>query len=294
MIGVPFIWVMTGLVLTEMPAILLMAASLYLLLRAQRDSQHSPVGGNLVAFIGGAALGMAFLSRASVLVILGAVPCLALDRERRALGSLAFYVVGAFLVAGPVIAIWGGLVPPHSAVAVGASSFSFYNLLLSFSYAATVMLILAPRWFDLPLRWMIGVLAAVFVVNTVARFIEIPVARSVLARAPAFVQAIAPSGAGSMMVGLAVLFAVCSVKHLYQHRRDPAWLFVCVAMLLLVASPGKITHQFSSRYTGMASGMMVLTADPYTPPTLGQVVRPIFGMLIGFASLLSYYALATH
>ena len=32
-------------------------------------------------------------------------------------------------------------------------SFSVYNMVLSFSYAATVMLILAPHWFDLKAWW---------------------------------------------------------------------------------------------------------------------------------------------
>jgi hypothetical protein len=61
-------------------------------------------------------------------------------------------------------------------------------------------------------------------------------------------------------------------------------------MLLLIAAPGKVVHQYSSRYTGMASGMMILTSDPFAAPTLWRILGVASGMLIGALTLLSYYS----
>jgi 4-amino-4-deoxy-L-arabinose transferase-like glycosyltransferase len=291
MMGIPFTWVLSGMVLTEMPSVFLSSLSICLLLLGRQVQSGRPAASILAAFAGGLLLGLAFLSRANVLVILGALPCLALADWRRSLRTVAAFVSGALLVAGPVMGYWGGLVPPHSVVPVGTASFSVYNMILSFSYAATVMLILAPHWFDLRSWWTLGIMGVIIALNGASGIVEIPVARSVVARLPAVFGEVVPRLAGSVMLGLAALLVVCSVKNLYARRHDPVWLFLCLAMLLLVASPGKIVHQYSSRYTGMASGMMVMASDPYAPPTLGRVLRPALGMLIGISSLLSYYAL---
>ena len=291
MMGIPFIWVLSGMALTEMLSIFLSALSVYLLLKAQRIQIDRALPSILVAFAGGALLGLAFLSRATVVVILGARPCLILTDRWRSLRTVAAFSAGALAVMGPVVAFWGGLVPPHSAVPVGTASFSAYNMILSFSYAATVMLILAPQWFDLKAWWALGILGVIIALNGASGYVEIPVARSVVARLPALFGAVVPRLAGSVMLALAALFVICSAKNLYLRRCDPAWLFLCVAMLLLVASPGKIVHQFSSRYTGMASGLMVLASDSYTASTPGRLFRPIIGMMIGVSSLLSYYAM---
>jgi hypothetical protein len=289
LIAIPSIWVMTGMVLTELPSIFLTSSSVYLLVLAQRIAPERRGSSLALALGGGALLGLAFLSRASVLVVLGALPCLVrLDWKWP-----AAYALGALLVAGPIIGYWGGLVPPQSVVAVGASSVSAYNLLLSFCYGAVMMLILAPRWFDLPARAMLPIAGVIVLANAFTGALEINVARSVVARLPGVVATLVPRLAGGAMLALAALFLVSSLKHLYVRRHDPVWLFLCVATLLLVASPGKITHQFSSRYTGMASGMMVMASEPFAPPSAWSVIGPAIGMMIGLASLLSYYAIGT-
>ena len=294
MLGIPFTWVLAGMALTEMPSVLLSSLSVYLLLLGRRLQSGRPAVSVATACAGGAMLGLAFLSRATVLVVLGALPCLLLSDGKRSARTVAAFAVGALVLAGPILAYWGGLVPPHSVVPVGTASFSVHNLVLSFSYGATVMLILAPHWFDLRAGWALAIIGVILALNGISGVLEIPVTRSVVARLPAAFGAVVPRLAGSAMLGLAALFVVCSVKNLYARRSDPVWLFACLAMLLLLASPGKIVHQYSSRYTGMASGMMVIASDPYAPPTAGRLFRPAVGMLIGIFSLLSYYALGTN
>ncbi len=293
LIGVPFIWVLTGLVLTELPALFLSTLSVYLLLWARNSSSERTAAALIAAFGGGMALGSAFLSRAPVLVMLGALPFLVGTDWRRSIRLIAAFVSGTLLIAAPVLAVWGGLTPPHSAVPVSTSSFSLYNMMLSFAYAATAMLILAPGWFALRARWIVLIGGVVVLLNGLTAMVEIHVARSVVARLPAIFSVVVPRLAGSAMLGLAALFFVCSLKHLYERRRDTNWLFLCAVMLLMVIAPGKITHQFSSRYTALASGTMVLVGDSYAQSTAGRAIRTVVGMLIGLTSLLSYYAMGT-
>lgn len=288
LVAIPSTWVLTGMVLTEMPSIVLMALSVYLLLRSVRIAPERPGLASAAAVAGGLCLGLGFLSRASVLVVLGALPLLARADWRRA----ALYGVGTLLVIGPVIAYWGGLVPAHSVVPMAGSSISVRNLLLSFCYGAVMMLIVAPRWFALPARWWLPIVGGVVIVNLVTGSVRIEVMRSVIARLPLELGMLVPRAAGSAMLALAALYVVCSVRHAYARRHDPVWLFTCVAMLLLVAAPGKITHQFSSRYTGMAGGMMVLSGDAVAEPSPWAVLGRAAGMLLGLSSLLSFYALA--
>jgi hypothetical protein len=226
-----------------------------------------------------------------VLIILGAVPCLLVADWRRSLPVAAAFVAGTIAVAGAVIVFWGGLVPPHSRVPVSAASFSAQYMMLSVAYAATVMIMLAPGWFNLNLRMALGIFALLFAFNAACGFVEISVAQSAVAWLSPGLPAAIPRLAGSVMLALAALFLICSTKNLYARRSDPVWLFLCVSMLLLIVAPGKIVHQFSSRYTGMASGIMILAAAPFAAPSLWRVLGLACGMLIGISSLLSYYEL---
>jgi 4-amino-4-deoxy-L-arabinose transferase-like glycosyltransferase len=288
-LGIPFTWVVAGMALTEMPSIALTSLSTYLLVVASK-SQAERVSFSLsAALCGGIALGMAFLSRAMVLVVLGALPCLLIVDWRRSSWIVAAFTLGAILVAGPIVALWGGLVPPHSVVPVSAASFSAHHLILSVAYAATVMLILAPGWFALDRRLGLGIFGVVFAPIALSGWAEISVARAVFAQLPSSISSVVPRLAGSLMVALAVLFVICSAKNLYARRFDPKWTFFCVSMLLLIVSSGKIVHQYSSRYTAMASGMMILACDPFTMSNKWRVLRIAFGMVVGLASLLSYY-----
>jgi 4-amino-4-deoxy-L-arabinose transferase-like glycosyltransferase len=289
-IGIPFTWVVAGMALTEMPAILLVSLSTYLLARAYKsESKETFAQAISWALIGGVTLGIAFLSRGMVLVVLAALPCLLLGDWRRSYRVVAAFAFGTAAVTGPIIAFWGGLVPPFSVVPVSITSISAFHFVLSFSYAATIMLILAPAWFSLNAQLTIGIFSAILGLNLIFGLIEIPVMRTAASYLPAVISSVVPRVAGSFMSALAVLFILSSLKHLRDRRFDSLWAFFCVSMLLLIAAPAKVVHGYSSRYTMMASGMMILTSDPFVVPNGWRNLRLAVGVLIGLASLLSYY-----
>jgi len=163
-------------------------------------------------------------------------------------------------------------------------------MVFSLAYVSAAMIILAPRWFTLPIPMILAIVSIVMICNLVFGLVEINAASSVIQRTPTIVVYYWPRLVGSSLLALAFVFAASTVRNLYQQRHNPTWLFFCIAMLLLVASTGKITHQFSSRYTGLASGVMVLVCDPYSPPTVVKSLRLAIGSFVGLFSLLSYYA----
>lgn len=293
LLGIPFTWVVSGMTLTEMPSILLTSLSVYLLVVATKNGFERWFLAIMIALIGGVTLGLAFLNRAMVLVVLGALPCLLFVNWRHSWRVVAAFALGAMMVAGPIMVIWGGLVPPHSAVPFKATSFSAHNMILSVAYAATVMAILAPSWFSLNVRLGFGIFIAIFALNMLSPIIEISVMQSVVVHLPTNISMVVPRLAGSLMMALAVLFVVSSFKNIYARPFDPLWLFLCVSMLLLIVAPGKIVHQYSSRYTMMAAGMIILASDPFATTNGWRVLRFTLGMLIGLASLISYYESAT-
>ncbi len=292
MVGIPFVWVLTGFALTEMLAIFLSSWSIYCLVLGKRLQATRLLMALAIAFLGGILLGAAFLSRAPAIVILFATPLLILTEIRRSFLTILSFTLGAAIFPVSLTLCWGGFIPPNSPVLFQSSDFSFYNAALSLSYASVAMIILAPRWFAIRMSVILTTVGTVILFNGRMGLVEINAGRHVIEQLPTAFSSIWPRLAGSGMLALAVLFTFSTVKNLYQQRHDTTWLFLCTAMILVVASTGKITHQFSSRYTGLASGLMVLVSEPYSLPTVWKCVRLGVGMLIGLLSLLSYYATA--
>lgn len=291
LIGIPYTWVLAGMALTEMLAILLSALSVLCLLQGKRLQATRPGAAHFVAFLGGFLLGMGFLSRQPVIVLVFATPVLFFGEMRKSLRTLTSYACGAALLPIAVCSVWHGLAAPNSPhVHVGASSsVSVYHIILSLSYAAVAMLVLAPRWFVLRLPVLVFTVAVVVAANMLLGLVEINAARSVAQRLPAAIVAVWPRLVGSGMLAMAVLFCISTANRALEQRCNSNWLFFCTGMLLLIATAGKIPHQFSSRYTAMSCVMMVVAAAPYSEPTPGKSIRLTAGMLVGLLSLLSYY-----
>lgn len=290
LIGIPFIWILNGMALTEMPAILLSTLSFWCLLWGKSLRAARPCAAHLVAFLAGFLLGLAFLSRQPVIVLLAAVPLLFLGELRQSVRLFAAYFCGTAVLPVAICTYWQGLVAPHAPVHVGASGISVHHIVLSLSYAAVAMLILAPRWFAMPRLLLAFTVAGVLLANLSCGLIEINAARSVIERLPAQFVAVWPRVVGSGMLALAALFCISTLHRAIEQRHNPHWLFFCAGMLLLIATAGKIPHQFSSRYTAMSCVLMVLAAAPYSVATPAKSLRLAAGMAVGYLCLMSYFS----
>jgi len=292
LVGIPVVWVLSGMALTELPAILLGQLSIFLVLLSIHRFRSDGIIPVALSMVGGICLGIGFLSRPNILVIAFAAPAL-IQRNpalQKTLHVVIAYLFGASLIPISLILLWGGLTPPGSAVHNGVGSVSYEHLLMSLCYVSVIMLIVAPRWFSSRSAIVYVIATAAMIGNMVFGPIEIDVARSAMQYLPVPFDTWWSRVIGSIFVSLSILFVAGTVKNMRDHAFDPSWLFVCVAMILMVASAGKITHQYSSRYTGLASGVIILASDAYSPASIAKSLRVVFGMSVGIICLLTYYA----
>ena len=284
-IGIPIIWVLSGMALTEIPAILFVSLSiLFLLLALNTSSQKFAY---FLSFLGGLSLGISVLGRQPFLALIIALPILAF-KNKNARNILLIFFVSAIVLPLIVFFIWGGIVPPKTAKV--QTGISIINGLFSYCYAAIMMLILAPKWFSIEANKLIAICVPIFILNLIFGYAEtIPmlfVANKVLSP---FYLTIYGRFVSSLMLGLGVIFLISTLKNMWQHRNDTFFLFLCLSTLLLLGTSIKITHQFSSRYTATAAPLLLLIADRYSLVTRWKAVRVFGGGFLGCLILLSYF-----
>jgi hypothetical protein len=286
-LSVPFTWVIVGLALTETVGLICTMAGFWLLVWVgRRISVARPLP--LTAAVGaGALMGLAFFGRPPLLVVpvaAGVWPLI----ERRMWPAIGALWAGVALTVAPAVAVWGGLVAPRVDF-FWHDRFSVANMALSLGYAGAAMAVICPQWYRLSARVLAALFVGGAVLNAAAGAVRItPLAGVVslaLQGAPQRAYAVV---AGSIVVGVALVFVAASLRNIRERRGDAAWLVTTVAMLAMVAAVGKISHQFSSRYTGLAVVLMVLASAPYrvfSPLTNGLLAA---GSLVGALSLGSY------
>ena len=289
LMSVPFTWILSGLALTEMAG-LLPAVAGFALIAGLAETSAPQSGGRLaLAAMAGALVGIAFYSRPPLVVIAAAAAALAVPHARLR-GSIAVFLATAALLIIPTIVLWGGLVPPK-VEHYSSLSFSVPHTLLSLGYAGFAMAVLAPQWLSLNWRLSASIFAAISVLNLALPVLQITALASVIRSmiGPDY-EPLYARGVGSIVAGVAVVFLIASLKNLRDRRHDAVWVAYVLAMLLLVISAGKVTHQYSSRYTGLAVPFMIFAAAPYQTYSGAHLVVLAAGAIVGLASLVSYFA----
>jgi 4-amino-4-deoxy-L-arabinose transferase-like glycosyltransferase len=299
MISIPMTWILSGMALTEMPAIFLMTFGFLLLIWSTTPHQtkdgKETHGKNtnvvsakqiIAAIIGGLAMGVAISGRQPLLVTLAAVPILAIDSRSR-IQVLCFLLSGAII---PIIlfATWGGLVPPtHQFVGEGLS---VPHLILAYCYAGGITLILSPRFFSY--NFKITVIIAVFsiLINAIFSWIEFVPMRTLSNQLiPEAVFPIYIEICSGLLFSLGVLYLASIIKNLINNRENLNYLFLGIATLFICFTALKVTHQFSSRYVAQAIPLFALITEPYSKANYFKATRVVIGSLLGLAILTSYY-----
>lgn len=284
---VPMTWVLAGLALTEMVGMLCAALGLWGFV-AQVASRADPVRRWGVIVLSGLATGIAFFSRPPLLVVAFA-PLLYLSARPRPWREVTVFLASAAVVVTPAVLLWGGLVPPKVDF-YSSSTFSVSHAALALGYAGVVMHLLCPAWYDWSPVSLIGVVAAAVVANALVPVLEITALGTLANRVLAdSLLVVYPRLVGGLCLGVGAVFLVTTLRKVAVNRRDVAWLAVAVTMLLIVLATGKITHQFSSRYVGVAAPFMVVAAGRYRRFDRLEMFGAALGAVLGAASLLSYY-----
>jgi hypothetical protein len=284
---VPMTWVLAGMALSEMPALVFVTLSLYLQLRGLESLERGrPV---LVWFVASAVfLGIAVWGRQPYLLLSG-VPVLAALQDRRLRIPALIFVGAVMALAIPLFIIWKGLVPPsHHHVQQGLSP---THGLISLGYTGICFLLLAPRFKWLPLKVSIGLVMLTVAANaSLGAFVLYPV-RSVVDRylPPSAVSAYG-SLCGSLFLSCGVVFLVTLLRIIWGGREDLIRVTVNAGLLCVAASPTFVAHQYSSRYTAMSLPYLILAAQPWRDWGLKTVITASVGCGVGFLSLLGYFS----
>jgi hypothetical protein len=288
MMAAPMLYGSVGAALTDVPSLLCFAAGLPLLLGAV-SSAEAPDGPARARSIGlavpaGLCFGLAVLGRQQYLAALGAVPILALG-SRAAWPALAAFFASALAMPAAVFAVWGGLVPPQTQ-AVGRGISITYGM-LSFAYAGAVYSIYDPRFF-LRLRGLAVIVASVVVHLAFDIQEVVPSSTGAMRILPGWlIPYFIPTTCG-FLVGLGICFLIELAEIAWEARRDRQMLFLVAAAFLLLLTPLKINHLFSSRYVIPALPLVLLMAERRCPDTPWKVLRMAAACALGLGSFLKF------
>jgi hypothetical protein len=284
---VPMTWIVAGMALSEMSAIVFVALSLYLQFRGldALGKSHSAPAWFLVA---GICLGIAVWGRQPFLLLAG-IPVLIALMERRLRLSAAIFVGAASALAIPLFVIWRGLLPPsqHSA----QEGFSVLHGLTSFGYAGICFILLGARSRWLPPKVVLGLVGLTFIANGFLGALALYPARSIVDRFLA--KSMVPlygNLSGSLFLSCGVVFPVVLIRIIWDIRRDLRRLTLNAGLLCVTASPMFDVHQYSSRYTAMSLPYLILAAQPWRRWRLETVMTAALGCGLGFLSLYGYFS----
>jgi hypothetical protein len=285
---VPMTWVVAGMALSEISAMVFAALSLCLQLRGL-DAFDAGRSARAWFLFAGVCLGIATWGRQPYLLLVG-VPVLVALTEPRLRVPVAIFVGAAGGLAIPLFVIWRGFVAPSQHLRPG---FSVVHGLLSFGYTGICFILLGARSRWLSGKVVLGLVALTMVANAWSgAFVHYPL-RSLVERylAP---SAIPPYGnlAGSLLLSCGVLCLAVLLRIIWESRGDLEQLTVSAGLLCMAAAPSFDTHSYSSRYTAMSLPYLILAAQRWRQWRLETVMIAALGCGLGFLSLWEYFSSA--
>jgi hypothetical protein len=291
---VPMVWLVGGMALSEMSAMVFVTASLYLQLRGL-DAFGRGLSAVPWFLAAGFCLGIAVWGRQPyVLICSGAVLVGLIERRLRVSVALFVCVTGCFAV--PLFAAWKGLVPPSQHLKPG---FALTHALLSFGYTGFCFLLLGARarWLNL---WTVITMTLLAMLTSMSFLVNVYTGAFALYPFKSLVDRLLPptathlygSLAGSLILSFGVLSLVTLLRMIWESRRDLQALTILCGLLCVVTAPLFDTHLYSSRYTAMALPFVILAAHPWREWNVRALLLALLGCGLGFLSLNEYFSFA--
>lgn len=285
-IVVPMTWVLAGMALSEMPALVFSTLSLCLLFKGlQRAGQQQAVVGWFLA--SAACLAVAAWGRQPYLLLAAVPAALALVDARLRLAAAVFVGVVLAMVL-PLFVVWGGLTPPsHHFV---QESPTLKNSLVSLGYAGFVLLLLIPDVAWQHRRLLLTALVAVTVANFfLAIWIIHPLRWTVerLLPGPLFFLYGTFCGALALTSSVATLIFICHAA--WKGRDEPRQLAITLGLLCMCVWPAVMGANFSSRYMAMGLPYLMLAVEPLRDWSMRTVAGAALGCAGGALALFGYY-----
>lgn len=283
---VPMTWVLAGMALSEMPALVFATLSLGLLLKGlQRVGEPQALVGWFLA--SAACLAVAAWGRQPYLLLAAVPAVLAAVDARLRLAAVVFVVVVLAMVI-PLFVIWGGLTPPsHHFVQEAAA---LRNSLVSLGYAGFALLLLVPGMAWRHRRLLLAALAVVTAANFLLSVWTIYPLRWTAERllpGPLFPVYGTFCGALALTSSLATLTFIC--RAIWKGRAEPRQLATTVGLLCMCVWPAVMGANFSSRYMAMGLPYLMLVVEPMRDWSMRTVLGAALGCAAGVVALFGYY-----
>lgn len=299
--AIPMTYVISGLALTEAPAVFFFTAGIYLI-SASASQGNTYTTAIIQSLTGGLCISIAILGRQPYLLVLAAFPVLFIYKKNDSRGVILLLLALVMSLALPayVFMIWNDLVASSDAalynqIASEGVSYRFDFFFLCIAYYCIAFLIIAPGFYRIPQKREIIMYSVFYLIlafiNYKFEFIHFFFLRFIIEK---FVPSPDLIPLLEILFGAALpLLGFYFLATLYHQLQRAAYkrelVFYSAAMILVALSCIKITWGFSSRYAAQAIPLLILTGSYFYKPSKYNSLRITAGVILGLLSVISYF-----
>lgn len=281
--GLPPIYVISGLVLTDILPLSFFSIGLALMTISLMNNR---LRGWVTAILSGILFSAACLGRQTYLI---PVIMLALYAvlEHKLANKLFLILLLGIMPFVFVAFIWKGLTPPKTSLV--SYGLNIRHLFLSFFYIGILATILSPRWIRINWIWACISLTIGISINMLCHLIYVaPMYTLAVQLLSTSHLSLYTAVVSNLALGFSLLiFLVFSIRA-WEHRTDKFYLYLTAVILMTAISTIKITHLFHSKYILGAIPCLILVMASYIKITKWLILRMLLGGILGLAILYSY------
>lgn len=293
----PTTGVISGMALTELPAITLFVGSSFLLGIAYNNGNWRSQSSSLLYLtISGILLGLSTWGRQNFIVALVATLFIFLPINRKSLIFSLTYAIPALVIFLYPLSIWHGLVPPS--VKFVEEGYRFSNFFLSLGYLGVYSLIIFPEFIlskDRQTFLSLSVMSLILVLI----FPDLRYAPSqfLLERLfGTFIKNVIAYCFGILLVFISLLLVYSIYLQIRKIKKNndsnlTMYIYYSLVLIAICFSNIKITHQFSSRYITLALPFLVyiVGANNFLSKDKFVFYRFTFSFVLSIIFILNYY-----
>ncbi|MBD0353279.1 MAG: hypothetical protein ICV65_19215 [Flavisolibacter sp.] len=299
-LAIPMTYVISGLALTEMPAIFFFSIGIFLIIKTTTVNPPYPIA-ILQLLTGGICISLAILGRQPYLLTLGALPILFFNNKKFEYRSILLLLTLVASLALPtfVFLIWNGLVAPYDStyyydkIAQKGIFFRPDFFLLCLAYFAIILFIIAPAFFLKPQKKEIISLGFIYIILIVVNYKFqliplLPLKSLSIKFVPSEYLDLVYAFFSAFFELIGIFFLITLYQQLRKNIFQRELLFFSVAALLIALSCMKITFQFSSRYAAQATPLLIPICSFFYKRYSSNFYRMAAGVIIGLIAYTFY------
>ncbi len=289
-IGLPLIWPISGMALTEMPAMFFGTLATYFILSLAKT--YYPWSKFLLAIIAAISISLSISGRVNFIAIPIATLVFAFINKGSNIIYFIIIPVLSVMIVSPIFWVWQNLVPPNQSY-VNSSGINVWYGILACSYSSLLVFFISPGWFVVNKKiasLLIFLFSLLCLLNITFNFIHFQAIKSVFSKIGSpiidyFSEQIIPC----LFITVALLFIYSLVVRIFEDRFEPQKIYFYLILILILGTSVKISHQFSSRYVAQVIPFLMVVTSKFQELTVFRIVLVIIAVGMGSYSLISYY-----